>query len=94
MKVIAGNLQGLKGQTSYDMKFTYDSMLIGRGIPEKEYLDNLSTRWDQKEPAKGAVFVKKWFDDREKLYEPEFIMSFEKASKSNSTTRMQNIHYC
>ncbi len=87
MKVIEGSLQGLKEQTSYDIKFSYDSMVIGRGIPEAEYLANLSARWNAKEPGKGAAFVKKWFDDRKLQYEPEFNKNFEKHSniKLNDT---------
>jgi hypothetical protein len=81
MKIIQGSLQGLKGQTSYDIKFSYDSMFVGRGIPENEYLDAVSARWELKEPGKGPAFVKMWFDDRQRLYEPEFVKNFENHSK-------------
>ena len=81
MKIIAGDLHGLKEQTSYDVKFTYDSIVIGRGVPEKEYLDAISARWELIEPGKGPAFVKMWFDDRSLLYEPTFINNFEKSSK-------------
>jgi hypothetical protein len=81
MKVIAGNLQGLKGQTSYDLKFTYDSITVGRNIPEEKYLHDISARWEIKERGKGATFVKMWYDDRQGLYEPAFVESFEKSSK-------------
>jgi hypothetical protein len=81
MKIIQGSLQGLKDQASYDIKFSYDSMVVGRGIPENEYLDNVSARWEVKEPGKGPAFVKMWFDDRERLYEPEFVKYFENHSK-------------
>ena len=81
MKIIQGSLQGLKGQASYDIKFSYDSMFVGRGIPENEYLDAVSARWELKEPGKGPAFVKMWFDDRQRLYEPEFVKNFENHSK-------------
>lgn len=81
MKVISGNLQELKSQTSYDIKFTYDTIIIGRGVPEKEYLKAVSERWEAREAGKGAAFVKMWFDDRSLLYEPTFIKNFEKSSK-------------
>lgn len=85
MKTISGNLQGLKDQTSYDIKFYYDSISVGRGVPEKDYVQAVSMRWDAKEKGKGDVFSKMWFDDRARLYEPTFIANFEKASKIKLT---------
>ncbi len=76
MKIIQGSLQGLKDQASYDIKFSYDSMVVGRGIPENEYLDNVSARWELKEPGKGPAFVKMWFDDRERLYRARICQVF------------------
>ena len=83
MKLLSGSLKDLKGQTSYDVQFKYDGMLVGRGIPEKTYLDGLKTRWEEKEPGKGkgSSLVNKWFDDRKVRYEPAFIKNFEQYSK-------------
>ena len=77
-KLLGGSLDGLKEQTSYDLKFTYDSMMIGEVVPEKQYLAEKKRDWEVKEPGKGYVFVDQWFNVREARYEPTFIKNFEK----------------
>ncbi len=82
VKLVSGSLKPLKGQTSYDIKFTYDSMIVGADKPENIYLDELKKRWEEKERGKGVYFVKSWFDDRKEFYEPLFIANFEKYSRA------------
>jgi hypothetical protein len=79
-QLVFGTLNGLKAHKSYDVTFTYDSMLIGMEIPEKRYLEDKRKTWDEREPGKGAAFVDQWYDARNKRYEPAFIKSFEKFS--------------
>jgi hypothetical protein len=82
MKLLSGSLKPLKGQKSYDIQFTYDSMTVGgAGMSEKSYLRQKKTDWEMKEPGRGSDFVEKWFADRERLYEPSFIKKFEHYSK-------------
>jgi hypothetical protein len=80
-KLIGGSLNGLKGQKSYDIQFTYDNMLVGDGMPENQYLAQKSRDWEVKEPGKGPAFVAQWFDSRQVRYEPTFIKSFEGYSR-------------
>jgi len=80
-KLISGNLNGLKEQKSYDIKFTYDSMHVGDYIAENQYLAQKSRDWELQEPGKGPAFVTQWFDDRKRRYEPSFIKGFEMYSK-------------
>jgi hypothetical protein len=75
-KLISGSLNGLKGQQSYDIKFTYDSMRVGDYVEETKYLAQKNRDWDLKEPGKGPAFVAQWFDDRKKRYEPAFMRGF------------------
>ena len=35
-KLISGSLNGLKGQKSYDLKFTYDDMRVGDYVEERQ----------------------------------------------------------
>jgi len=76
-KLIQGDLLTLQAVRSMNIVFTYDSMIIGAGTSETEYLRERERRWNEREPGKGAAFVKKWFDDRKRLYEPAFIKNFE-----------------
>ena len=79
-KIISCSLKGLKEQKSYDIKFTYDSMVVGVNMPEKQYLAQKKSDWEIKEPGKGSDFVEQWFYDRKDRYEPTFIRNFEKYS--------------
>jgi hypothetical protein len=79
-KLASGNLNGLKGVTSYTIKFIYDSMVIGDYMPEEKYLAQKKRDWEMKERGKGAAFIDQWFNDRQALYEPAFITNFEKYS--------------
>jgi hypothetical protein len=81
-KLISGSLNGLKGQKSYDIKFTYDSMQVGDYVAENRYLAEKSMDWELKEPGKGPAFVVQWFDDRERLHEPAFIKGFATFNKA------------
>jgi hypothetical protein len=81
MTLVSGNLKEFKDVSSFDIKFEYDSMTIGPSeIPEEEYLKTKSARWEEREPGKGKVFRKMWFESRERLYEPAFIKNFEEAT--------------
>jgi len=54
--------------------------LIGKDVAEKEFLDDIASRWELREPGQGKsdAFVKQWYDDRKKRYEPAFIKSFKR----------------
>ena len=84
MELLNGSLNSLKGQMSYDIKFSYDNMIIGRGKSEKDYLDEKKMLWEQKEPgtSKGSDFVKLWFEDRKNSYEPAFVKNFEQYART------------
>ncbi len=80
-KLISGSLNGLKGEKSFDILFTYDSLHVGDYVPESQYLAQKNRDWELKEPGKGPAFVAQWFDDRQKLYEPAFIKGFATFNK-------------
>lgn len=76
-KLVDGSLKGLKSQKSYNIRFTYDSLIVGQ-LPEQEYLRDKKRDWEMKQPGSGTAFVNQWFADRKALYEPAFIKTFEK----------------
>lgn len=77
-KLLSGSMKDVKKQKSFNITFVYDSMLVGRNVDESRFLIDLEDRWKIKDPAKGAELVKKWYDDRKRLYEPAFIKSFKR----------------
>jgi hypothetical protein len=80
IKLLSGSLKGLKGEQSYNIVFTYDSVLVGNNTPEEAYLKEKERLWETKEAGKGAAFRNLWFSDRKRRYEPAFIQNFEKYS--------------
>jgi hypothetical protein len=83
-RLLVGNTKSfkqLKGQKSYNLIFDYDSMLVGRDVPEVEFLNKKKETWEAKETGKGAEFEQMWFADRKRRYEPTFIRNFEKFAK-------------
>jgi len=83
VKLLAGSLKSLKGQKSFNIVFRYDSMLVGMADPrpEKVFLSEVKSRWDEREPGKGSDFIQEWFEDRKLLYEPAFIQHFKQYAK-------------
>jgi hypothetical protein len=81
IKLLEGNFTALKGQQSFDLKFTYDHMIIGENTPEEKFLEKKEHDWNLKEQERGKAFVTQWYVDREGLYEPAFVDEFEGNSK-------------
>jgi hypothetical protein len=85
-EILMGNpkdLRAMRGQTSYNMVFNYDSMLVGRDLPEMLYLAEKKNVWNAREPGKGAELEKMWFADRRRRYEPTFIKNFVNVTRVN-----------
>lgn len=80
IELLNGTLDVLKGQKSYNIIFSYDSMLVGVDIAEKPYLKEKRRVWEMKEAGKGDAFVNQWYSARQEHYEPTFIQNFESAS--------------
>jgi hypothetical protein len=74
--VIEGDLKLLKGQTSINVEFAYDNMIIGTETPESTFIANKKKAWDEREPGKGEEWEQMWFESRTTLYEPEFRSVF------------------
>jgi hypothetical protein len=79
IKVVEGSLAPLKGQKSIMTEFTYDNMTIGKdGLPEQDYVTKRKNEINAKEAGKGDIFAKKWVDDRQERFAPQFRELFTK----------------
>lgn len=79
IKIVEGSLAPLKGQKSLMTEFTYDNMTIGKdGLPEKDYVTKRKGELNQKEAGRGDNFEKKWVDDRQERFAPQFRELFTK----------------
>lgn len=79
-KVTEGDLSALKGETSYNIEFTYNDMSVGKFEHESEYIEKKKAEYNSKEPERGDSWAKSWISDRKMVFEPKFIDLFEKTS--------------
>jgi hypothetical protein len=83
VELMSGDLSALKSEKSIDFKFTYDSMMVGKGrksMNETEYVSKKTAEYNKKTPGKGDEWAKDWKDDRESKYQPAFTKMFEQYS--------------
>jgi hypothetical protein len=80
IKLIEGELTPLKGISSFQTQFTYDNMMVGKDMSEKEYIADKKGKLDEKEPGRGDKWEKAWVDDRKERFEPQFRELFAKHS--------------
>src|SRR5450432_1405584 len=80
IELISGDLNALKGEKGIDFAFTYDSIMMGKGKTEAEYVAKKTADYNKKEAGKGDAWAKNWKDDREVKYQPAFTKTFEEYS--------------
>jgi hypothetical protein len=80
IKLIEGDLEVLKNETSINIEFTYDNMSVGKFDKEADYIDKKKGEFNDKEAGRGDNWSKAWVADRKSKFEPKFIELFEKTS--------------
>ncbi|OBQ52815.1 hypothetical protein JJL45_09495 [Tamlana sp. s12] len=78
LKVKEGSFKSLKDIKEYTLVFDYAGVEIPKYDSEEEFLEDKMAKREEKEAGAGEVFKKSWFADRENVYEPKFIESFNK----------------
>lgn len=81
-KVTEGSFKSLAGITSYNVVFDYKDIKVYFFNTEEDFLKD---KMAKREGAKAEEFRKKWFNDREALYEPKFIAYFNERMKGKVT---------
>jgi hypothetical protein len=84
IKLIEGNLDPLKGQTSVKMEFKYE-MSVGKFDKEDDYIKEKKTELNEKEAGRGDSWEKNWKSDRQDRFEPQFRELFAKHSEMSTT---------
>ena len=79
-KKLEGSIKNLKGISEYNLVFDYEGLKVHKFKTEEDFLKDKMEKREAKHPGagKGERFKKSWFADRENLYEPKFIESFNK----------------
>ncbi len=91
MKMTSGSFAAVKGESSVDLRFTYDNMTVGKKS-EADYLADKMADYNEKEPGRGDNFAKSWVADRGGRFEPKFEELFNdggplKGSRNNSAAK-------
>jgi hypothetical protein len=83
IKVVEGNLDFLKNETSILTEFTYDNLKVGKFDNEADYINKKKEEAEKKEAGKGAKWESNWKADRKDHYEPKFNELFTKEGGFN-----------
>ncbi|MDH7446758.1 hypothetical protein [Aquimarina sp. 2201CG14-23] len=85
-KATEGKIKNLKGISEYNLVFDYENVKVHKFDTEEEFLKDKMDKREKKHPGegRGEKFKKSWFADRENLYEPKFIESFNKRFDNQS----------
>ncbi|WP_106790956.1 hypothetical protein [Aquimarina sp. Aq78] len=86
-----GSIKNLKGITAYNLVFDYENLKVDKFDTEEEFLKNKMDKREAKEAGKGERFKKSWFADRENLYEPKYIESFNKRFDGGAVKVEKNL---
>jgi len=81
IRVKDGDRDILKNETTINIEFTYDNMGVGKFDKEQDYVKSKTDDYNKKESGKGDTWAKRWQDDKEGRYEPDFKDLFEKTSR-------------
>lgn len=65
------DLAFLKGETTLNIEYKYDGMMVGK-IAEEDYKKDKIADFNKKQPGKGERWAEKWVNSREMVYEPMF----------------------
>ena len=80
VKMVLGDFIALKGQTTLNVEYVYDNLLVGDN-PEKEYIKEKMAKYNKDEPGKGDKWLSSWKDDRTARYQPKFEEAMNKYLK-------------
>jgi hypothetical protein len=85
VELLQGDLKILQGKTALKTVFTYDNMIVGDGLSEKDYIAKKKKELNEKEPGRGETWEKAWVNDRAQRFEPKFRELFEKYAGLTTT---------
>ncbi len=83
IKLVEGDLNPLKGQTSLNTEFQYE-MSVGKFNKEEDYIAHKKSELNGKEAGRGDSWEKSWIADRQERFEPQFRELFSKHSEMST----------
>ncbi len=92
-KKLEGNIKNLKGISEYNLVFDYEGLKVHKFETEEDFLKEKMDKREAKYPGegRGERFKKSWFADRENLYEPKYMDSFNKRFKKQEVKALKGL---
>lgn len=87
--LLEGDVSALKGQTTIQVTFTYDSMLVETSTPEERFVRMKKSELEEKQAGLGARWEKAWIEDRKWKLEPAFKNMFARTLKISTIGKSQ-----
>jgi hypothetical protein len=87
--LLEGDVTALKGQSTIQVTFTYDSMVVETNTPEEEFVRAKKAELEQKQAGLGARWEKSWTEDRKWKMEPSFKNMFARTLKISTIGKSQ-----
>lgn len=81
-KVLKGSFKSLKDSKAFNVVFDYTGQSIANFESEEAFLKD---KMGKRKGEKAEDFRKRWFADRENIYEPAFIAYFNERMKGKAT---------
>lgn len=88
--LVSGELTPLKGEKSLNVVFSYDNMVVGILPSESAYIDKKVKEHNDAFPGKGDKWLAEWNSNKSTLWEPGFLIPFNKAIKKYGVVAEKN----
>jgi hypothetical protein len=80
IRVKDGDKNILKNESKINIEFTFDNLSVGKFDKEQDYIDSKKAEYNKKEPGRGDTWAKRWKEDQDSRYPPDFNTLFQKTS--------------
>lgn len=81
-----GSLAVLKNETSVNIRFSYDNLkLMKEQLSEEQYVKERRKDLNEKDKGNGDVWVSKWQNAKDGIWEPKFVELLLKTVKTGVT---------
>jgi len=81
-----GSFKVLIGEKTVDLRFTYDSLQVGKYKHESDYVQKKVAEINKKYPGKGDEWAIQWTAQRKTNFEPAFIAAFKISSGKDTSS--------
>lgn len=72
---VSGSFEPLKNETSVNVEFTYEGMLVG-SFTEEKYIEKKVKEYNADEAGRGDKWAQSWVNDRGERFHPMFVELF------------------